>query len=110
MNLTTKFKTALQQIAELPTDSKTWQEYAAKNKPLDWINVNKAIDTANDALASERYADPERERTALIQLRNHFNRPRHYALEEKIRVGMMIIDSGLKQDKPDYSKQLELGL
>ena len=108
MTLTDKYRQALQIISELPTDSKTWQEYAAKNKPLDWINVNKAIRTANEAL--DYKGEQTREHLALTQLRNHFNSANVYAPKEKIRVGMMIIDCALDKDKVDYSKQLELGL
>lgn len=106
MTLTETYRQALQQISELPTDSKTWQEYATKNKPLDWINVNKAIRLANEALNSK--GEPERERVALIQLKNHFNSKNYYPAEEKIEVAKMIIEDGLKQDTIDYRKQLNL--
>lgn len=106
MTLTETYRQALTQISELPTDSKTWQEYAAKNKPLDWINVNKAIRLANEALDSK--GEPSREHVALIQLRNHFNSANVYPAQEKIEVANMIIDCALDKDKVDYSKQLRL--
>ena len=106
MTLTETYRQALTAISELPTDSKTWQEYAAKNRPLDWINVNKAKALAKYAL--ETPSEPLRERVALEQLKAHFNSANHYALDEKIRVGMMIIEAGLSKPKVDDSKQLKL--
>lgn len=107
MTNTDKYRQAFKDIAELPTDSKTWQEYAANNKPLDWINVNKAIAIANEML---ELPVENRERDCLIILRNHFNSANKYAPELKIDIAKQIIEDGLgKYKKPLYG-QLELGL
>lgn len=79
-----------------------------EDKPLDWINVNKAKAIANEMLA---LPDDNRERTALILLRNHFNSTNKYPLEEKIQIAKMIIEDGLGEPREvEDKKQLKLGL
>ena len=98
----------LRQIANLPTDYETWEAYARKNKPLDWINVNIAKTFAKEIIEMLEPNEDEpltRERLCLIQLRDHFNSKNTYPPEEKIEVAKMIINDGLSKPKPIEDKR-----
>lgn len=101
------FKQALEQIASFDMSHKAYAKHMADTHTI--LEVSKcyeAIAIAQDALDAK--PEPSREHLALILLRNHFNSANVYPAQEKIDVGMQIINSALDRDKPDYSKQLRL--
>lgn len=107
MTLTETYRQTLTEIANFDMSHKAYAKHMAESHTILEVSMcYKAIAIAQEALDAK--PEPSREYLALTLLRNHFNSANVYPAQEKIDVGMQIINSALDRDKPDYSKQMRL--